>query len=332
MTTANERKAWLREASKKANDQPVRIKVRALLGKWDAQRRGYWIVQRIERELKATNLRTDPPFDEVWIDALVSLVPDGKRNPESDMPSPEVGLRIGQLPSANTGVTAINPQDTIQKAQALMMKHDFSQLPVLSGSRDTNPTAVTWESIAQARVRSPDVQLADTAVSVTVVSVDDDLIELIPRIVDAGFVLVRNAERVLNGIVTTADLSVMFSNLASPFLMLGEIERRIRQINASALSMKELAAGKDPGDEERTITSVADLTLGELERLMQRTETWPKYGWEVDRVIFLDALRAVRDIRNDVMHFNPDPLTDDQLSDLQSFLKWIRSLDSTGAR
>ncbi len=67
--------------------------------------------------------------------------------------------------------------------------------------------------------------------------------------------------------------------------------------------------------------------MGEHERLMENPKNWDRYGWELDRAEFKHALGEVRAIRNEIMHFNSDPLSPHQISALSSFLKWIRSLD-----
>jgi CBS domain-containing protein len=329
ITTGVERAEWLKAVATQAKEEPVELSVRQLLAKFNAQRRGYVIAMEIGRELKRSHLRTDPPFTDVWIDARVRLVP---LEPESDnevlVPkSADISLRIGMLPSANTDLVWIQPTESLATAQGVMMTHDFSQLPVLKGERDSAPRSITWESIAQARVSKKDIDLADVLVPAVVVSQGADLVREIPRIAEAGFVLVRNIDNRIGGIVTTVDLSLLFSGIASPFLMLGEIERRLRQINGRVFKLDELKAARDPNDTNRPVLSTSDLTLGEHIRLMEFPANWSRYGWELDRTVILKELSEVRRIRNDVMHFNPDPLTSEQERTLINFLKLVRGLD-----
>ena len=62
-------------------------------------------------------------------------------------------------------------------------------------------------------------------------------------------------------------------------------------------------------------------------RLFEYPERWDKTGWQVDRKIFIEALNQARELRNDVLHFSPDPLDDDQLDELRRFIRWLRILD-----
>lgn len=56
--------------------KPVEISVRTLLGWFNAQRRGYYIVQQIRRALLEEGLRTDPDFEYAYIDGLVQFLLD----------------------------------------------------------------------------------------------------------------------------------------------------------------------------------------------------------------------------------------------------------------
>jgi hypothetical protein len=47
----------------------------------------------------------------------------------------------------------------------------------------------------------------------------------------------------------------------------------------------------------------------------------------IDRAIFIAELKEVKRIRNDVMHFDPDPLGESELSTLRSFVRLLQRLD-----
>jgi CBS domain-containing protein len=327
---------FLKEAKEKSSITPVALSVRELLAKWSAKRRGYWIVERVRADLDAFALTTDPDFNDVWIDADVKIVPveqDAESNEptttqETSTTSPiqrEIYLRVNSLASANSGLVSVVPQDTVQTAQALMMRYDYSQLPVLSGERDLRG-AVSWESIAQARIRNSECSLADATGSAELVRGDDDLLAQIPRIVSSGFVFVQALDKRVVGIVTTADLSEAFARTANPFFMLGEIERQLRDIIDRHFSAEELAAVVDPGDEQRSVDNADQLTFGEYVRLLENPGNWGRPGWDLDRKIFIAALDDIRQIRNDVMHFSPDPLETADIKKLKDFAQWLRKL------
>jgi hypothetical protein len=146
---------------------------------------------------------------------------------------------------------------------------------------------------------------------------------------ERDYVLVRGVDKI-TGIITTSDLSVQFQQLAEPFLLLGEIENHVRRLMDGKFNKEELTAAKDPSDTERKIGNVADLTFGEYVRILQEPTRWQKLGLAIDRTIFIKDLDAVREIRNDVMHFDPDPLPENDLRTLRKFVKFLQALQSFG--
>ncbi len=334
----------LEDAAARAVDNHVTISIRDLISHWGAKRRGYLLVDEIEWDLKRYKLTTYPPFNQGWIDANVELIPRGGvqedrakvgegQNTETtegaNSALPQVSLQVGSLSSANKVVARVNPDDNLETAQSKMMMDDYSQLAVMSGKRNFKG-AVSWESIAQARITNPNATLHECMVvtSSQVVRSDDDLLSQIPRIIDAGYVFVRGMDDSITGIVTTADLSNRFVGLAKPFFVLGEIERRLRRVIDDRFSTDDLKGFADPSDSGRVIESAHDMTMGEYVRLLENPDCWSKLEWKLDRKVFIDALKKVQSTRNEVMHFSPDPLDDDDLNDLENFLKCIKKLGS----
>jgi CBS domain-containing protein len=56
--------------------------------------------------------------------------------------------RVARLKSAHTSPVAVGPDTAIAEAITLMMKHDFSQLPVTSGER-TVKGLISWHSLGK---------------------------------------------------------------------------------------------------------------------------------------------------------------------------------------
>lgn len=68
----------------------------------------------------------------------------------------------------------------------------------------------------------------------------------------------------------------------------------------------------------------ARLTFGENVRLLQREEVWQRIAVRVDKTEVVKRLDEVRDIRNDVMHFKPEPLSAERrwkLVQMEAFLR-----------
>lgn len=143
--------------------------------------------------------------------------------------------------------------------------------------------------------------------------------------------LVQAPDRIICGIVTAADFSEQFRQLAEPFLLVGEIENSVRKLIRGKFTATELAEVKDPDDKERKVDAVSDLTFGEYVRLLENESHWRKIGLALDRTEFIKRLIEIRDIRNDIMHFHPEGLAEDDLRTLRDFSKFMGRLRTLGA-
>lgn len=154
----------------------------------------------------------------------------------------------------------------------------------------------------------------------------DSIFQVINRIIESSYVLVRDERQVVVAILTTTDLSQQFQDLAEPFLLLGEIENHIRALIDGRFTQPQLEAIRNENDAGRAIESVADLTLGEHVRLLQNPENWARLGLRADRVVFAREIEEVRKLRNDVMHLDSDRITDVERTSLRNFVQFLHQL------
>lgn len=323
------------EFLQRAAQQEVTTSIREFLALWGAKRRGVWVLKKINDDLTRHGLTTSPPFETGWIDSQIKLILKQEHQDTENSPigspiaptAPQINsLRVSSLESANRGLISVSKNDSLRKAQSLMIRHDYSQLAVIEGGRKLEG-AISWESIAKATVHSPEADLRSCISTAGSVSLDDDLLSQIPRIIDSGYLFVRDVENRICGIVTTADLSEAFQILAGPFLLAGEAERHLRQIVNTHFTTKDIEDSKNPNDPGREAISAEDLTLGEIQRLIERPTNWERIDWYVDRSVFLEALQSLRELRNEIMHFSPDPPEPEVLTQAQNFLKWLKLLN-----
>jgi hypothetical protein len=126
--------------------------------------------------------------------------------------------------------------------------------------------------------------------------------------------------------VTTSDLSREFRQLTEPFVILGEIENHVRGlIQRGNFTSKQLTECCDPGD-SRHIDGVFDLTFGEYLRLLEKKDLWSKLNISIDRAVFVKKLDEIREIRNNIMHFDPDGITESELDTLRKFVVFLQKL------
>lgn len=330
------------------------VTVREFLSWFGAQRRGYWIVSSIREALERNKLRTEPDFEAEYIDSPISLVLVEPPPPVVEGP-PAIELaaqatststttatlttavsyadptyRISKLAAANNAPVSVSPDANLTEAVTLMLTSDYSQLPVMTSERDVKGV-ISWTSIGTrlslgkngSRVR----ELMDSAQEI---KADSSMFQAIPIIVQHQYVLVRSSDNRISGIVTASDLSLQFQQLAEPFLLLSEIENHIRRLIGNKFSVEELSQARDPGDTDRKIERVADLTFGEYIRLLENPDRWTKLLLSIDRATFCKQLDRVRMIRNDVMHFDPDGIPPEDLETLREFTRFLQRLQNIG--
>lgn len=330
---------------------PESTSVRELIGWFDAIRRGSFVNWRIRRALEDAGITTTPDFEGAHIDGRVqfSLQTPPQIEAQDELggndqapmhrqhePEPiqfvggagvEPAYRVSRLLDPRLRLVTIGPDAPLEQAVTLMLRHDYSQLPVMTNERDVRGV-VSWDSIGPAMTMShPTPRFVRECMRQHVEVRDtDSLFQVINRIIDSSYVLVRDENRVIKGILTTTDLSQQFQDLAEPFLLIGEIENHIRSLIDGRFTQQQLAAARNENDPTRPIESVADLTIGEYVRLIENPENWARLAIRADRAVFVRELDVVRQLRNDVMHFDSDRITDIERDSLRNFVNFLHQL------
>lgn len=337
-----------------AGQIPVSVSVSELLRWVGAERRGANVVYEISQALKRNGIETKPYFNYPSLDSVLEFrlldAPGAAAEPQAQeaavghenqqaedaIEAPleylggamsEPAFRVSRLEAATRPPVTVAPDCSLEEAMTIMMMRDFSQLPVVNGRELKG--IVTWSSVAwhlmfdnpkPAAVRECMKQAVEVKHS-------DSLFDVIQRIAEESYVLVRSADNRISGIVTSTDLNLQFQQLSEPFLLLGEIENFIRSLIDGKFTADELKQIRNPEDQGREVASVADLTLGETIRLVQDPERWRRTGLQIDRASFVKELDRVREVRNDVMHFDPDPISDEDHDALRAFVRFLHQVD-----
>jgi CBS domain len=338
----------------KAAAEPVELTVRNLLAVWGFRYRGYESTGRIQRDLAAASLHCQPPFTEGEMDSLIRVCavsavsmpvagdhgaagPSGAAAADSDteegagappeedrLQLPPVSLLVRDVPSATAGIISVQPSQTLEQAQHIMITGGFSQLAVLTGPTELKGW-VSWASIAQAWIGKSSITLRDaTKKYPRVVYAEQDLLGELDAIYDSDFVFVRDGEECICGIITTADLTSQFRELTTPFFQLGEIERRLRRCLGPVFSIEEIRKVV----KNSKLESVEDMAYGQYCKLLEDGERWQRMRWNLDREMFVGLLNEARMVRNQIMHFGARPLTDAQKQQVNVLLNFMRHLDT----
>lgn len=339
-----------------------RAKVRTILGWFGASRRRANKVATVRRALEETGLRTEPDFEDEFFDNQVYFVPAGNddlpkhdeeiesqdekavdgvvepelleeyeppleiREPVTLSISENPTYRVSHLMSARKAVESVPPDCDISRAKTIMLMKDFDQLPVMQDTRKVKGV-ISWKSIAQAEASGAKVERVNQCMNdAQIIMQSDSMFEAVDRVLKYSFVLVRNQRQEISGIITAYDVANQFQDLTQPYLLVGEIERLLRNLIAETFSLEDIRTVQDGGD--RVIEDVTDMTFGQYQRLLEKPENWERLCVNVERKLFVEKLDQVRLARNEVMHFDPEGVGPDGKRQLWEFANFLHCLQA----
>jgi predicted transcriptional regulator len=241
-----------------------------------------------------------------------------------DFPLP-ASYRVGHLKAAKTGVVSVALDAPIAVAVTKMIACDFSQLAVMNGPNNVKGV-ISWRTIARTMLLSEGVtKVRECIERPHEVSEDEPLVNAIPIIAEHDYVLVKASNGPVCGIVTAADLSLELRKLTEPFLLLGQIERHLRKLLDGKVLAGDVATA---AGSRRRPAMINDLTLGECIRAMDNPQIWDQLELRnIDRAEFMNPLILINGIRNRVMHFRADELTDGEMALLRRFSEMVKMVD-----
>ncbi|MEU6857320.1 CBS domain-containing protein [Glycomyces sp. NPDC046736] len=258
----------------------------------------------------------------MWIDHLVALVPQAPHIKAPVDDRRDVTLRIGHLASANRKPETARLNEPLMDAITRMGANRHSQLAVL-GENGSVEGALSEGGIMRAFARGPAETVADATESARLVRGEEHVLELLDVVERNGFVIVVDREAQPVGLVTAAELLAEFVTRHRPILTVASIELHIRQRVSTRVDPNEIAKFRPRW--ARGDPSVFP-TLGQYPDLLAKAPNWDALDWRIDKTYFLNTLRKVARIRNDLAHFEADPLTESQLQLIDSFLTVLLDL------
>ena len=320
-----------------------------LLSAFGYVRRRQTAIDQIRNELAKRGLRTDPEITtSMPLDGYVTFYrkddaglvssatePTVEQQREADLEAAQdpaalkvadVALTVANLEASERTPMAVGPNATVSEAITKMELNKYSQLVVQTGPKAVKGT-VSFKSIARAQlVGKPSHVHECLDEPVPRVRLDTPLLEVVAQFRSHDAVLVFGADTAISGIVTPADIAGEFGGLAEPFFLVADIENLLRWLLVRsgvdlATTLEEIGA-REPG---AGALPPEDLSLGDIERLLQHGETWDSLKVPYDRKTVCEELDEVRRVRNSVMHFR-EPLSEEQLSKLRSFQSLLKRM------
>lgn len=308
----------------KENDKEFEITPRELLNYLYCEKRTSGNVAYVNRFLDENQLETEPNYVNGWIDGAIILKHKKKATTKNGIDPIQ---RVKLLPSSNNEPISVTRDSKLKEAITLMMMHNYSQLPVMGSPRNI-VGYVSWETIGCALANgnvSEDIK-EYICTDITLLSYETPLLEAISIVIEKEFALVQKSDKSICGIVTIADISMQFFSATEPFILLEQIENHIRQLLDKKFLVEDIKEFCKIEGIERNIEYIDDLTFGDYIRILSDPKNWEKLNVALERTHFISQLEKIRIIRNDVMHFDPEGITEGQRSDLVKMAKFLMQL------
>jgi len=198
------------------------------------------------------------------------------------------------------------------------MKSDkFSQLPIVVGREVlglfsyrsfANAVVVLSQKASDHTLNPLELLVEDCLEKPEFARVTDEFSEWFETIDKYDAVLVGEPNR-LQGIVTAMDILRYLYGVASPFVLLAEIELSLRGLIQSAVEPNELSKCIEKCNEEKGVRRVPsrlnEMTFGAYLRVITHERNWEQFQpfFGGSRMRTMAKLEQLRDLRNTIFHF-----------------------------
>ena len=196
--------------------------------------------------------------------------------------------------STDGKVITVTMTDKVRTVVRLMIKYDFSQLPVINEHNGKVEGVISTDFIVRSLYHLTDPRVQDKAViDVMELSVaqcieeaslhpeKSDMLALGRTLADVPYVLVGE-DGVLVDILTNSDIVYLFRELAAHFLAIGQIEQKLRLLIAKVLHTEELLNKAIDNAfsyrKENQPQTLADMTFDNYRLLIMNRHNWPKFA------------------------------------------------------
>lgn len=238
----------------------------------------------------------------------------------------------------------------VKDALHLMMKHGFSQLPVVEEDGDllgviSNKTIAQTYFLLGGQVPLLDLTVDHCLVRVDPLTPEDDLFEACEKLRTEESALVIVEQRKPVGLLTAGDLTDFFRHRSEDLIRIEDIEVTLRLRARDAFpddaTMDQaliLALGADPNNPARPKKQFNHLGMADLLHLISHEQNWPRFNGMFEPLeLFTSLMDRVRQVRNILAHFRGNA---DQIQDttLRYAVDWLATRamamqgDGTGPR
>jgi CBS domain-containing protein len=242
---------------------------------------------------------------------------------------------IKQVLPEEQQVVSVPPESTVRDALDIMRRHGFNQLPVVEGKEVLG--VFSYRSLAQGLLRLPErvrepltLTVDDFLEDLRFAGISDELSILFDEFDIKDAVLIGSQDRLL-GVVTTIDVLRYFYTVASPYVLLREIELAIRELIRTSASPDELkecieqSLRKHYDELKQPVPAcLEEMNFNDYLQLLRFRGTWPRFAPAFGRNcdLVLAKVAPLPSLRNDVFHFRRE-LTAEEYETLRECRDWL---------
>jgi predicted transcriptional regulator len=232
----------------------------------------------------------------------------------------ELFHRINRIIPYDQVMLTVPPNCRVRDAVELMRKHGYSQVPVVENdevlgvfsfrSFAQDAASATLEDWQKQKAAPGDLPVDEYLEQFEFARVTEEMNRVFDAMDRDNGILIGAPDRLV-GVLTPMDFLRYLYRVASPFVMLSEIELALRALISRALSLEEIARAAKRclspiyGGEEKVPTTLEDMTFDNYQSLISNGEYWkefePVFGG--NRIRTSGKLKQIGGIRNDLFHF-----------------------------
>ncbi len=240
----------------------------------------------------------------------------------------ELFHRINRIIPENQSVLIVLPSCLVREAVAMMLQHGFSQVPVVQGGEVLGvfsfrsfakgaSTAALGEWIKQ-KCAPGDLAVDEFLEQFEFARVTEEMTQVFDAMDRDNGVLIGTPERLV-GILTPMDFLRYLYRVASPFVMVSEIELAVRALIRMAMSEEEIGVAAKRclstvyAREGSVPTLLEDMSFDNYRSFISNGDNWkelePVFGGTRTRAGA--KLREISEIRNALFHFKREITLED---------------------
>lgn len=223
---------------------------------------------------------------------------------------------VGRVLPENQQIVTISLDTEVGEALAIMKASSFNQLPVVTGIEVAG--VFSYRSLAHGIEKLPKKEPFTLALPVELflekldfVGLSNELTAVIDEFDFRDAVLVGSPDKLI-GILTTIDALRYFYYVASPYVLLREIELAIRELINASVTPDQLIACIERSLKkhyeslhQELPTQLAQMSLSDYVTLLRFQANWQHFrgAWGGTNLTVASKLQPLPELRNAVFHF-----------------------------